>query len=68
MRIVETGAVRPSGYWPDDLWMFAAWQSNSPGKFAESTQTFTRVESWKGKKKATCSLNRFGKSESPRIC
>jgi len=24
--------------------MFAAWQWNSPGKFAESIQTFTRLE------------------------
>ena len=40
--------VRPSGCWPDDFWMFADWQSNSPGKIAEAIQTLTRFEGLKG--------------------
>jgi len=44
-RIAETNEVRPSGCWPDDVWTLADWQSNSPGKITELTQTFTRFGS-----------------------
>ena len=60
VRIVETSEARPAGYWPEDVWLLAAWQSNLPAKNRRTDPDVHAVRELKGQEKGNVPTQKTG--------